>query len=306
MDEYDLAYDLMVNRFTSDDLFARLLQKANIAGYYFLELYIYLKPGQKYSIKRAEFRLMDNRYDFVLKHSKIDTGFDARWQKKFPNATHTYLDRFNPLVKKIGFGQYRYFFIPMVIDYGFGSYVVHQGGIILDANKRLAIVYEPYGRYEKMGIDYSNAIGDVLSVCFPDLTPTTFHKHLSLPDGLQSIILARNNAQAQQFNTEMDRLRQLLKQKGVKVNERKDGTMSNDSTVVILDYMDRLRYAPDPEIRNAVIELYKKFTSKTCVTLTLIELYTFFTGDVNILYKKIDVEEPNEQVFKLLKEIYMH
>lgn len=238
------------------------------------------------------------------------------------------------LVKLYKGSGFKYIFIPVIIDYGRVSNMSHQTGLIIDYSGRF-VFYEPYGGYKKHDKSYSECVCDFFEIFdklnFFDTSSfesITYHKWLGLSDGIQNIILVKNNARAEQFEKSYVSIIEELKEfvPDYYDKSKKDPKDKTYKIVELLSDLDNLARQIPPEkmdsfmiLANKVLELYYYYNSKTCVTITLIEMNDFFNSaqtdnfdttakKISLLHGEFDVAEPNkvlmDKLNKLLKLFY--
>lgn len=194
---------------------------------------------------------------------------------------------------------YRYIFIPIIINYGRNPYLLHQTAMIMDLIECKIIYYEPYGKYQKFGKSYKEAVGKLFQcfrgfVCFEkdNIDYTTYHKLLNIDDGIQHIILEANNKRAEIFQKRYDEVVVLLNKEFPNVNftpntDDEKILLSDDKTIVVLDILFNVdRFDIDNlseekkkvyyKILNTILTQYCCFNSKTCVSITIVEMNKFF------------------------------
>jgi hypothetical protein len=202
------------------------------------------------------------------------------------------------LIKKYKAANFTYLFIPVILDYGRGGGIVHQTALIIDLVENKFIYYEPYGVYKKYNLSYKNAVGELLS-CFNNFSDmsgkdkisyTTYHDMLGLNKGIQKILLEKNNERSEEFNKKYDMLLQKLKETFPNENfepNNKTSDITDDKTLKILNllhnidnfYIDNLSEEDTykyHEILNEAFIQYHDYNSKTCVSITMVELDKFF------------------------------
>ena len=231
------------------------------------------------------------------------------------------------------YAGFKYVFIPVVINYGRGSGVSHQTALIIDYAGSI-MYYEPYGTYEKFNKSYKVAMCELFSI-FGNLNLInnsivkcrTYHEHNGLfitenPDtpekteGIQQIILNKNNARSEDFDREYAALITELKKEFPDYNFEEDvyTDSKQDKTFKILDLLFRVdRYETTREIYKKLLrtalKIYCCYNSKTCVTITLVEMNEFFKGGLDQLYEDFNTPntKPNivlmDKLNKLLEDI---
>jgi hypothetical protein len=221
--------------------------------------------------------------------------------------------------------KYHYLFIPFTLDYSQDIGLVHQCGLLVNLKEGIFLFYEPYGMYIKYEHDYAYPIKKYLEIykeCLPskffdntleNLKFNTYHEHfLQKREGIQGIILAANNARAldfkqQQLNIFTDEFKQtfsdLYKDIMEDIEEDTNPVNKTDSTIDVLAILDNFEnYNPKEEKRQDFekawiksLELYERYNSKTCVSITLIEMNALFSDiDLVEFYARYKTAEPNK------------
>jgi hypothetical protein len=211
-------------------------------------------------------------------------------------------------------GISKYLFIPIIIDYGRNKKLVHQTALIIDMsqNQLKFIYYEPYGLYEKYGKSYEKCIGQLFN-CFNNfngnsITYITYHDMFDMSDmGIQKIILDTNNSNVDVFNIEMTSLIELFNidfLNVLNINIQPSIDYLSDKTQCIIDILHTIdtfdinKLSNDQKNKyfkhlNTALKLYYRFNSKNCVSITVIELDTFFKvsaecdNDFNLIKTKM-------------------
>jgi hypothetical protein len=198
--------------------------------------------------------------------------------------------------------KYNYLLIPVLVDCGLDPYMVHQCAIIVSYKTNEFIFYEPYGTYLKYGARYDLPMMDFMQIYNQifDAKFTTFHDKFEIQNvaehlnarGIQSIILTYNNLRVDEFKKERDEMLDLLSDPKYKsfvatlknTLNAKSKLVETDYTCNIIDTIDDFKYnkkyfQDDEKFMEAWDKnyyLYAKYNSKTCVSITLVELYNFF------------------------------
>jgi len=226
------------------------------------------------------------------------------------------------VVKYYKYHKYKYSFFPITLDYGRGK-MLHQTALIIDYKGRF-IYYEPYGKYMKYDKSYAECVCDLFGAFATlqlfetnEFESLTYHKFLNLSDGIQNIIRTKNNALSKYFEESYknitEEIGKLMPQYNVNNKKTIDAT---DLTIKVIDLLSFMNYISDNaanlssddftkfmELMNKSIELYHNYNSKTCVTITLIEMNEFFKASIQNdtgisetiknLYGEFDIEKPN-------------
>ena len=193
----------------------------------------------------------------------------------------------------------RYIFIPVIINYGRDNRLLHQTALIIDISQEHLkfIYYEPYGLYKKYDKSYKTAVKKLFE-CFngfmgDKIIYTTYHDMLDLTNlGIQQIIMDANNARSGDFELQLSKL---IKELNTEFpNENFTGNNNNpeandesDKTLKVLDTLFKLdRFNIDNlsdekkniyfRCLNTILKQYCCFNSKTCVSITIVELNKFF------------------------------
>lgn len=231
-------------------------------------------------------------------------------------------------------GKYQYIFIPFTLDYSQDIGLVHQCALLIDLVNHKFIFYEPYGTYIKYEHNYAKPIEKYLQI-YDDCLDTpytfsTFHEYL-IPEfasnGIQNIILNSNNAKAEVFNKNVENLLEEIKSTDISlyeqimqdIEEDENPVNKTDKTITILNILDifeKYTSGVENEAKSKqwikALELYSLYNSKTCVSITIVEMDALFSGknllDMYNSYK--NALYPNEilmkQITELLEEFYDH
>ena len=204
------------------------------------------------------------------------------------------------LIKLYKSKGFNYVFVPVCINYGRDSCLLHQTALIIDISQEqhTFIYYEPYGLYEKYDKSYKIAI-KTLCECFNgfisnyDIIYTTYHDMMGIKcDGLQKIMLDKNNEKSDEFKNQLNILLAELNKEFpgnqfIGNNHNPDAADTADKTVDVLDVLfktDQFDISNLSDTKkeiyfrclNAIITQYCSFNSKTCVSITIVELNEFF------------------------------
>lgn len=193
----------------------------------------------------------------------------------------------------------KYIFIPVIINYGRDSRLLHQTALIIDISQEQLkfIYYEPYGMYEKYDKLYDTAVKKLFE-CFngfmgDKIIYTTYHDMLGLKDlGIQKIIMDANNTRSDNFDLQLNKL---LNELAIEFPNEDftgnsydmDANDNSDKTVRVLDTLFKLdRFNINNlshekkdiyfQYLNTILKQYCCFNSKTCVSITIVELNKFF------------------------------
>jgi hypothetical protein len=239
------------------------------------------------------------------------------------------------LIKVYKKENFKFIFIPVIINYGRTDNVVHQTSLIIDiSNNSKFIYYEPYGLYRKYGKSYKNAI-NTLMMGFQgfqgmDINYTTYHDYIGHIKGIQGILLDKNNLRNTEFDYKFENVVNEIQinfpeNDFLKNNYNKRAIDTSDKTVQILDLLsnfskfdivnlDDRRISNYHNILDEILNLYYLYNSKTCVSITIVEMNYFFkyyelhndinktTHDLLNMYEKYNTPIPN---VILMDEIYI-
>jgi len=177
--------------------------------------------------------------------------------------------------------------IPVILDYGKNDKFVHQTMLIIDFDGKI-MFYEPYGKYIKYKMDYSACVCDLFSVFgkfFPDQSGgicDTYHNIYGLDTGIQSIIMGINNKKFTEFKEQYNTIIKKIQNTFPDMDYDKNAiSTTDDKTVKVLSLMGKLNNYGDvddgdvetfKEIYNETMGIYCSMNSKTCVTITLVEM----------------------------------
>lgn len=160
----------------------------------------------------------------------------------------------------------------------------HQGAVIL-TNRSSVYAYEPYGLYTKHA-SYLDCIYELLDPLRSHGWTLGKYPAHDGPDhvGIQTIIQQKNNAQFDQMVRYARRHRPELAEDLVAASKQ-GWALHNDLTIGVFDLMDR---APSYDTEY----LFGLYTSKNCVTITLVEL-VYFMREEPLKYDEFNTTHPN-------------
>lgn len=217
---------------------------------------------------------------------------------------------------------FKYIFIPVVISYGRSKNLLHQTSLIIDYANSTFIYYEPYGNYTKYDKSYKECICDLfhifdgLNLFDGKVKCVSYHDLFKFDKGIQQIILEKNNARGVEFKKEYDSVMEKIKTNFPSIDIEPTYTMAKfdkkDVTFKILDLLFNIDtveiYNPNKleiytELLNEVLKIYCCYNSKTCVTITLVEMNYFFSNatldengirdKIQDLYSQFNIDNPN-------------
>lgn len=226
---------------------------------------------------------------------------------------------------------YEFLLIPTTCDFNKDVGLVHQCLILINLKEGIIIFYEPYLSYKKYDHDYSYTIQQFFQI-YKNSLPKHFilentvkyknytdYFNISQDNGLQSIILNKNNTKKSEFDIKYNSLMETLKISIPKLYEKvkskqehnNNPVNATDNTIKILDviyYFEKweleLKF---PKIYDEILYMYGLYNSKSCVSLSLIEINNIFSSENSLknLYKNvIDSEYPNKIVISELKSFH--
>ncbi len=276
---------------------------------YFYTIHLSLqRKDVKYELRSVDIAFLDN--------SRVATPFAKRIlkslgtiplpdrAKKYGMVNPEYSSVFS-IVHMFKESGYHYLFIPIVIDYNIDTGLVHQCALIINLHQWVFLFYEPYGVYSKYSADYSGVVNDFLNLYdWPQsYTYSTWHQYFNLPTGIQSIMLRCHNNMRAEYDTDIakymanlqatnpDKYAELVKTLSSKKNlpvHKDDYTF--DTLDIVHQYMSQQRGGCEVE----AFYLYYKYNSKTCVTITIVELDYFFSIVANM---ELDAQKSNLKAF---------
>lgn len=217
--------------------------------------------------------------------------------------------------------EYKYIFIPVVINYGRSSNLLHQTALIIDCSGKF-LYYEPYGKYKKYNKSYKECICNLfmsLDIMFYDsdsVSSVTYHNNFKLDAGIQDIILKKNNDQKQQFDVEYNELVKRIKDAYTidldYINTLQTEDEKTDYTIRVMELVSRSTQSRiNKDLYYDVLNMYYRYNSKTCVSITLVEMYHFFMlSDNDIIqrlqefYLEFNTNAPNVILLEKLNKLF--
>lgn len=272
-----------------------------VCGKYFYEIYIHLNKNDNiFEYRKASFHFLKQS---ELSHEEIGKILGLLNNMANVKYKDVFAGSFLALVRLYSKQPYRYLYLSVIIDYGGNTRLSHQTALIVDLHHGRFLFYEPYGKYEKYGASYRLAVLDFLrQYKFPakfytgdQLNYDTWHHYFGMPMGIQQMLMHSHNELKTQYVVDKDTLMKALQEKCpvnyaelAKILENgKDLPAHKDDftfdTLEIMGYfvnnsLEVQNKQDMIELEKMALELYFKYNSKTCVTITLVEMHYFFTN----------------------------
>ncbi len=256
----------------------------------------------------------DNEIMFRLNRSRAEDNFFVESVEIIPfaDAHKTTLQKLIKACADWRGSEYK--LIPVTLDYNLSMY--HQGMILI--GKCAIVFYEPYGKYSKLGGDYFAAIKNVFAQVVPEKymegPNVKFFKYHALmqvqfPAAVcptQSKILKYNNSRATEMNIRLAAVYDSLSSTPAISPPSLDSIMAHntkeDHTVASLYAIDKLLpVIRDPKLKRELFDIYAEYTSKSCVSITIIEMNEFVTGKFDIC--KVPIVALNRYIGKRIQEL---
>lgn len=280
-----------------------------LSSKYFYTIHIGLhKRGDRYELGEVDMAFLDNANVSLEYTRKALTQLgtinvpDSAKSHRLANPEYS---SFFFIVQMYKVAKYHYVFFPIVVDYNVDVGIVHQCALIVDLHQDLFLFYEPYGVYSKYSAEYSGAVRDFLQLYkWPKFEYKTWHQHFGMSTGIQSILLRKHNDMKAEYVADKDNYMAKLKVVGSPRDElarslaKKSGmpVHADDYTFDTLDIAYQYMRRSD-EYDVDAFYLYYKYNSKTCVTITIIELDYFFSSLVDM-----DVEQQKHHLLDFYAE----
>jgi hypothetical protein len=208
------------------------------------------------------------------------------------------------------FKNHKYIMIPATIDYGIPDTMNHQAMLIIDMQDKIFMFYEPYGKYSKFNMSYDNAVLNLFKENIGnEFKYTTYHKYYNLDQGIQTILLEQNNAKPN-FKRDLENITKN------KIHLYKNYLVDPvDKTIECMNVIENAEknIISDNETYKKALELYYNYNSKTCVSITLVEMNNFLSiaskNNSNVSKSILDISKSilytyNTTNEKLMQEIY--
>ena len=288
-----VGYLFSIDTYFSKSIYKLILDKNNNVGtLHYWSLYINLKQQTNtFNIQSVE---------SYFYNKKLNDKYE-KWIKT-ECKKHNNSDDVSPfsiinLLIKLYKDKYKYVFIPVLLDYNIPDlHIIHQASLIVDLKSNNLLFYEPYGKYEKNNKSYKESIINHFNQLLPTIT---YHDHLGLDTGIQTIIKLKNNENIQELINLIESLTYDIKKEILDKKKVLD-LITDDKIAVILDILHNYK------LYDKFIGFYCENNSQTCVSITLIELIHFFNDD-NINYDNFKIDRPNtflyQELNKLLEQI---
>jgi len=203
----------------------------------------------------------------------------------------------------------QYIFVPIIIDYNKEGHrgMVHQTGLIITRDK--VLYYEPYGCYKKYGLDYGKAVcklfGDLFGKC------ETYHKNFGLPFGIQQKILNHNNDDSsfeENYSQLLAKIQEVIPNFSVVEIESDDKTFK--IVKLVGELMNSMRGNDDvclKDLLTTAMTYYCSYNSKTCVSITLVEMNKFFAmtnPEIQLVEYYEQFNDPNVKLFSEIGALF--
>jgi hypothetical protein len=267
-------------------------KKCIVSTKYFYEIYLHFKKENDiFKLKNSNFYFLQNNDIADSIKNKIIENLNK--SVNISNSENNWHNSFLALVLLYYKSKYKYLFLPIIVDYSIDNGLYHQCALLVNFTDNIFLFYEPYGEYIKYEASYIPAVIEFLSEYnFPDvfyendkLRFDSWHHYFGLNTGIQTILLNTNNSKKEEFNKEKqefintldletaNKIKHKLEINKDKPINKYDYTMD---TMYIISYFNNLDWS-NIEDENNALELYYKYNSKTCVTITITELDFYFS-----------------------------
>ncbi len=267
----------LVKRFEKDKVFAMRY------GY---EIWIQLTPSKQYNtLDLSEISVHHDNID-RFNYMKIDKVHQLSIRNRYHKHKNLHhVESIAHIILHYLDSGYKYVIFPMTIDYGMNLSYVHQGCILVDLVNKEFIFYEPYGLYSKLGRSYRHALSHVANI-FVDVLPRQYSTDTV---GTSSRASSGTSSRASSgiFSRESSRAHRIAKVRfwheaklGVQEHIR---VFNNAHSNELLEQLPSCVVSTDDDLTECVfgafrndskyISLFYRYSSKLCVTITLVELY---------------------------------
>jgi hypothetical protein len=181
------------------------------------------------------------------------------------------------------------FFIPLTVNYGKTSSVNHQCALIINKNTKGILFYEPYGTYVKYNSDYSACMKQLCDVLVGVLNMEkskswvydTFHNHINQnteTGGIQTILCNYNN---KLYNHWSKLMLEIFPNWEIVKHMYLDDLDKKDLNHYILNVLDKLYKKRDHDNIIKALYIYGMSNSKTCVSITIMEIDWYLKYECN-------------------------
>jgi len=177
--------------------------------------------------------------------------------------------------------HYPYVVMPIILNYGRDKKLSHQAVFMYDNTGKKMIFYEPYGTYEKYGVDYSQVF-DKMNYILTGVNQKThmFHRLYDLGIGSQMIIINQNNKNKSEFDEALAEIKNIYDKTGaVAWDPPKKYNKEFDHTIESIRILDEIEIVAEKygaiDLLHMGYDLFHTYSAKICVALTVTELYIF-------------------------------
>lgn len=273
------AYDLMMNRWMLHKILIKHFS-AECGFIKFFELNVQLKEyGQKFKLAKSP------NFSFVFQEEKIECMLnslfvDSSLTEIIESSIHSNIKN-----NKV------WFLISVNMNFGRYKDRFHQCMIIINlkSNPMYAMFFDPYGEPEMYGIKYENVMKNIVLDMIPSVKK--FVKS-NIGNSLQTKILYENNKKFDSGEFEKEFKKTLSQCFPINVinkllyKEKNDD--EKDKTIATMNMFSEFGsefYTLSTDCKNKLYTLFYKYTSKSCVSLTLIILYYYIIIKKPLEYK---------------------
>ncbi len=278
-------------------LYRKLAGNGFFAMHPFLEMFIDLRVDKKFHLNRLFGKFIHSADYMKAVAENLSLSKEARDVIKMRcDATFSQVEfgglctmwAFADLIKK---SREPYVFLPVILNYGKDKNLSHQTAFLYDRKYNQLVFYEPYGTYEKYGINYGDVFNPISYILLGDeKSVSTFHQVHRLGRGTQQSVIEQNKLTADQFKQELGVVKTMYE----KISddpwrqpkpENKSFDLTIESMRILDDVEDAAFDGGDYEMLYKAYMLFYKYSAKTCVTLTFIDMYIFSRYGPRILRK---------------------
>lgn len=208
-----------------------------------------------------------------------------------------------------GIDLQEYNWISVGVNYDTSS-IGHQCAVY--QKDKIFYLYDPYGTFKKNNKSYYDAFRKQIQC---QIGEHTLHNHpLDSKDNIQTIMLEYNNAHHRDFYNEYTQLlnrHPMIAQKieayfAKHPNELKEIQQDIDHNRIITDVISII-WKCEGSAFNSFLELFWKYNSKLCVSITAVEMAAIFSNQQQSLYELVKTNPPNQVILSSLYELFkMH
>lgn len=309
-----LSYLMTGNPNISNLIYRKLTDTGFFASLPFLELMIELTGADKFQLDA-----ISGKFAGRSKYAeRLNIDLPLKEKEQIKSRLHEIFDYVGysgvvaiwalaDLIKKT---KTPFVFMPVILNYGRDMRMSHQAALLYDREKNMLVFYEPYGTYEKYGIDYTTLFNPLRYILFGQRGKVfTFHPVYGFTEGLQIMIINQNKKTSDVYARDLESIKKRYdSQTDASWRNPDDDNKKFDNSIEsirIIDDVERVAIRNrDKKLLYDAYMLFYKYSAKTCVTLTFIDMFFFSRYGIEIMQKFYKDVESSKYPSKFLIDTF--